>query len=68
MNEDRNNNKNITETQPLNDIDEELQRLVEGYRNHISKSKIKSFVAEALSLVKIPEWQKSKCWRVREIF
>lgn len=67
---DRYNNKNtITdpETQHLHEIYEELQRLVNGYRNHLSKSKIKSFVAEALSLVKIPEWQKSKCWMVREI-
>ncbi|KAK2573825.1 RUN and FYVE domain-containing protein 2, partial [Acropora cervicornis] len=58
---DRDNNKN-TITDPETDIYEELQRLVNGYRNHLSKSKIKSFVAEALSLVKIPEWQKSKCW------
>ena len=67
---DRYNNKNTitdTETQHLHEIYEELQRLVNGYRDHRSKSKIKSFVAEALSLVKIPEWQKSKCWMVREI-
>lgn len=54
--------------QPLNDvnIEEELQRLVEGFKKHISKSKIKAFVAEALSFVKIPDWQKSKHWMVRK--
>lgn len=62
---DRYNNKN-TITDPGTEVYEELQRLVNGYRNHLSKSKIKSFVAEALSLVKIPEWQKSKCWMVRK--
>lgn len=67
---DRHNKKNTgtdPESQHLHEIYEELQRLVNGYRNHLSKSKIKSFVAEALSLVKIPEWQKSKYWMVREI-
>ncbi|XP_015756675.1 PREDICTED: uncharacterized protein LOC107336129 [Acropora digitifera] len=62
---DRHNKKNTgtdPESQHLHEIYEELQRLVNGYRNHLSKSKIKSFVAEALSLVKIPEWQKSKYW------
>lgn len=54
--------------QPLYDvnIEEELQRLVEGFKKHIRKSKIKSFVAEALSFVKIPDWQKSKHWMVRK--
>lgn len=63
---DRNNNQNDGPVQPLNDITEELQRLVEGYTKHIGKSKIKSFVVEAFSFVKIPDWQKSKHWMVRE--
>ena len=51
--------------QPLNNVEEELQRLVDGYKKHIGKSKIKSFMTEALSFVKIPDWQKSKHWMVR---
>lgn len=64
---DRHNKNTITDLETQHEVYKELQRLVNGYRNHLSKSKIKSFVAEALSLVKIPEWQKSKCWTVREI-
>jgi len=59
---DRNNNHNDTPVQPLSDVKEELQRLVDGYTKHIGNSKIKSFVLEAFSFVKIPDWQKSKYW------
>ena len=61
-----NNRQNIAPTQPLNDVEEELQRLVNGYKKHVGTSKIKSFVTEAISFVKIPEWQKSKHWMVRK--
>ena len=63
---DRNNNHNDWPIQPLNEVKKELQRLVEGYTKYISNSKIKSFVLEAISFVKIPDWQKSKYWMVRE--
>ncbi|KAL9963495.1 hypothetical protein ACROYT_G027006 [Oculina patagonica] len=65
---EKNNNHTDGPVQPVNDfkenndVKEELQRLVEGYTKHIGKSKIKSFVTEAFSFVKIPEWQKSKHW------
>ena len=62
--EDENSNQNKTQAQPSNNINGELERLVDGYKKHIGKSKIKSFVTEALSFVKIPEWQKSKYWMV----
>ncbi len=69
---EKNNNHTDGPIQPVNDIKEnndikeELQRLVEGYTKYIGKSKIKSFVTEAFSFVKIPEWQKSKHWMVRK--
>ena len=63
---DRNNNHNDVPIQPLNDVKEELQRLVQGYTKHISNSKIKSFMLEAFSFVKVPDWQKSKYWIMRE--
>ena len=63
---DRNNNHKDVPIQPLNDVKEESQRLVQGYTKHISNSKIKSFVLEAFSFVKIPDWQKSKYWLARE--
>ena len=52
---DRNNNHNDRPVQPFNAVKEELQRLVEDYTRHIyfGNSKIKSFVVEALSFVKI---------------
>ena len=62
--EPRSNHNNVP-IQPLNNVEEELQRLVDGYKKHIGKSKIKSFMTEALSFVKIPDWQKSKYWMVR---
>lgn len=46
-------------------IKEELQRLVDGYTKHIGLSKLKSFVSETFSFVKIPDWQRSKHWMVR---
>lgn len=46
----------------LRDIKEELQRLVDGFAKHIGQSKLKSFVTEAFSFVKIPDWQRSKHW------
>lgn len=58
-------NHNAVSIQCLNNVEEELQRLVDGYKKHIGKSKIKSFMTEALSFVKIPDWQKSKHWMVR---
>ena len=61
---ERNNNHSDVPVQPLHDVKEELQRLVEGYTKHIGNSKLKSFVLEAFSLVKIPDWQKSKYWMV----
>ena len=61
---ERNNNHSDVPVQPLYDVKEELQRLVEGYTKHIGNSKLKSFVLEAFSLVKIPDWQKSKYWMV----
>lgn len=60
--EDENSNQKKTQAQPSNNINGELERLVDGYKKHIGKSKIKSFVTETLSFVKIPEWQKSKYW------
>ena len=52
---DGNKYHNDGPVQPLNDIKEELQRLVEDYTKHIyfGNSKIKSFVVEALSFVNI---------------
>ena len=61
---EKNNNHRDGPIQPVNDVNEELQRLVEGYTKHIGKSKIKSFVTEAFSFVKLPDWQKSKHWVV----
>jgi len=59
----KNNNHNLNVSiQPVNNVEEELQRLVDGYKKHIGSSKIKSFVTEAFSFVKIPDWQKSKRW------
>ena len=63
---EENNNHTDGPVQPVNDVKEELQRLVEGYSKNVGKSKIKSFVTEAFSFVKIPEWQKSKHWMVRK--
>lgn len=63
---EKNNNHTDGPIQPVNDVKEELQRLVEGYTKHIGQSKIKSFVTVAFSFVKIPEWQKSKHWMVRK--
>lgn len=64
--ENKNNNHNSVPIQPLNNVEEELQRLVNGYKKHIGSSKIKSFVTDAFSIVKIPAWQKSKHWMVRK--
>ena len=52
---DRKNNHNDGPVQPFNAVKEELERLVEDYTRHIyfGNSKIKSFVVEALSFVKI---------------
>lgn len=60
-----NNGQNVVPKQPASDVEEEMQRLVNGYKKHIGSSKIKSFMTEAFSLVKIPDWQKSKHWMVR---
>ena len=65
--EPRGNHNNVP-IQPSNNIEEELQRLVDGYKKNIGKSKIKSLMTEALSFVKIPDWQKSKHWMVRMEF
>ena len=63
----KNNNRNLNVSiQPVNNVEEELQRLVDGYKKHIGSSKIKSLVTEAFSFVKIPDWQKSKRWMVRK--
>ena len=64
--EDKNNNHTDGPIQPLNNVKEELQRLVEGYTKHIGKSKVTSLVMEAFSFVKIPDWQKSEHWMVRK--
>ena len=61
-----NNCQNIVPTQPLNDVEIELQRLVNGYKKYVGASKIKSFMTEAICLIKIPDWQKSKHWMVRK--
>ena len=60
-----NNGQNVVPKQPASDVEEEMQRLVNGYKKHVGSSKIKSFMTEAFSLVKIPDWQKSKHWMVR---
>ena len=61
-----NNGQNVVPKQPARcDVEEEMQRLVNGYKKHVGSSKIKSFMTEAFSLVKIPDWQKSKHWMVR---
>lgn len=60
-----NNGQNVVPKQPESDVEEEMQRLVNGYKKHVGSSKIKSFMTEAFSLVKIPDWQKSKHWMVR---
>ena len=61
-----NNGQNVVPKQPArSDVEEEMQRLVNGYKKHVGSSKIKSFMTEAFSLVKIPDWQKSKHWKVR---
>ena len=60
-----NNGQNVVPEQPASDLEEEMQRLVNGYKKHVGSSKIKSFMTEAFSLVKIPDWQKSKHWMVR---
>ena len=60
-----NNGQNVVPKQPASDVEEEMQRLVNGYKKHVGSSKIKSFMTEACSLVKIPDWQKSKHWMVR---
>lgn len=61
-----NNGQNVAPKQPArSDVEEEMQRLVNGYKKHVGSSKIKSFMTEAFSLVKIPDWQKSKHWMVR---
>lgn len=64
--EKNNNDHKDGPSKPLRDIKEELHRLVEGFTKHIGQSKIKSFVMEAFSVVKIPDWQKSKHWMVRK--
>lgn len=61
-----NNGQNVVPKQAArSDVEEEMQRLVNGYKKHVGSSKIKSFMTEAFSLVKIPDWQKSKHWMVR---
>lgn len=61
-----NNGQNVYQSnQQDSDVEEEMQRLVNGYKKHVGSSKIKSFMTEAFSLVKIPDWQKSKHWMVR---
>ena len=60
-----NNVQNVVPKQPASDVEEEMQRLINGYKKHVGSSKIKSFMTEAFSLVKIPDWQKSKYWMVR---
>ena len=46
------------------DVQQECNRLVEGFKKSIGTSKIRSFMVDFMSPVKVPEWQKSKNWKV----
>ena len=50
-------------------ISQEITRLLQGFEVNVDpKSRLKAAMNDTISIMKIPEWQKSSKWLVRIIF
>ena len=47
------------------DLEQECQRLVEGFKRSVGKSEFRRTLHEMRSVVSVPDWQKSSMWLVR---